>query len=208
MRSVLTKRGVLAAVAALALVGAALGVAAAQQTPTPSPTPGDRAPSGQAKSGQERHEQFLNAVAAKLGVSADRLRQAMDEARRELGLPERSAGEWHGRAGGPIGEGLSVAANALGISVDQLRQELAGKTLADVARAHNVDPATVARALKDAANARIDRAASAGRIPSDQVAQIKQQIAERIDQLMTRQVPTGGLPTGGPHRSPGAFSGR
>ena len=55
------------------------------------------------------------------------------------------------------------AAKAIGISVDQLRRELQGKSLAQVAQDHNVQPSAVAQALKNAANAHIDQAVQSGR---------------------------------------------
>ena len=96
-----------------------------------------------------------------------------------------------------MGGGLDAAAQALGISVDQLRQELQGQTLTQVAQAHDVDPSTVANALKQAASARIDQEAAAGRIPGDQVDAAKQRVSDRVDQMMAQTAPTGG-PNGGP----------
>jgi hypothetical protein len=183
--------------AMLAFGGTAADVVTAQQAPTASPTPGTTSPStGPGADRKAHHEQFLNSLAAKLNVTPDRLRQAMEETRRELGIPDRPAGGFH-KQGGFFGPGLEAAARAMSITVEQLRQELPGRTLADVARSHNVDPTTVANALKADANARIDQAAAAGRITTDQVAQAKQRAAERIDQLMTRQAPAGGLPQRG-----------
>jgi hypothetical protein len=185
--------------AMLAFGGTAADVVTAQQAPTASPTPGTTSPSTGPGADRKAHrEQFLNTLAGKLNVSADRLRQAMDETRRELGIPDRPRGGFGMHGGAGFGRALEVAARAVGISVEQLRQELPGKTLADVARSHNVDPTTLANALKADANARIDQAAAAGRIPTDQVAQAKLRAAERIDQLMTRQAPAGGLPQRGP----------
>ena len=221
MRTLSLKQTAVAGVAALTMVGAVLGVAGAQQTPTPSPSPtspapagpstkqppvtspasGNRTPTGQvAAEKQQRHEQFLNALAAKLNVTPDRLRQAMEQTRTEQGLSDRAAGGPGRQGGGPFGASVDAAARAIGISVEQLRQELPGKTLADVARAHNANPTTVATALKAEANSRIDQAAAAGRIPSDQVAQAKQRAAEQIDQKMTQQVPAGAPPAGGVRR--------
>ena len=204
------KRTLLAAGAALVLGGSALGVAVAQQTPTPAPTPtpGRTAPpSGQQR--EQAYQQYLDAVARRLGVTRERLEQALAEARTELGLPNRGPGfrpGFHGRGGfGPGGVDLGAAAQALGISPEQLRQELPGRSLADVARAHNVDPQRVADALKAAANTRIDQAVAAGRIPADQAAQAKQQAGQRIDQLLTRQVPSPGQRPGPrPSPTPGA----
>ena len=52
---------------------------------------------------------------------------------------------------------LAVAAQAIGITPQELRQELPGKSLADVAHAHGKNPADVATALKTAANQHIDQ---------------------------------------------------
>jgi transposase-like protein len=196
----------------LVLGGAVAHVVDAQQTPAASPpvTAQATAPPAPGAGAQDRHEQFLAAVAGKLNVSPDQLRQGIQQARQELGLPQRPGGPGGGPAGAPsggpghgrFGMGLGAAAQAMNLSVDQLRQELPGKSLADVARAHNVDPATVANALKADATAHIDQAVSAGRIPAYRAAQLKQDISARIDQLMSRQVPVDAPLRGGPGQAP------
>jgi hypothetical protein len=195
--------------AAVVLGGTAVGVVGAQQPPTPTRTPGPAAtaPATQAPGTREQaYNRLLDAVAAKLGVTGDRLRQAFDEARRELGVPERGPGGFGARRGG-LGASLDVAATALGISVDQLRQDLAGRSLADVARARNVDPNRVATALKTDAATRIDQAVANGRLPADRAAQAKQDANTRIDQLMTQQVPADGRGLPGGRRGPGGPGG-
>jgi len=198
MRTRSLKQTTLAGLAGLALVGATLGVAGAQaQPPTASPSPARPASGQPSAEHQARHQQFLNSVASKLAVAPERLQQAMDATRQELGIPEGGPRGGHGPGGrgpgGPGGPGrhLDAAAQALNISVDQLRQELPGKTLTQVAQARNVNPTTVANAMKAAANTQIDQAVTAGKIPSDQAAQAKQQAATRIDQMMTNAAPTG-----------------
>jgi hypothetical protein len=187
----------LAALGAAALLGVgAAGVAGAQTPPaTTTPTPRAGAPATSSS------QQFLDALAARLGIPADRLKQAIDEIRQSLGIPDRGdrsglPGPLGGRGGdfdrGGFGASLSVAAQAIGITADQLRQELPGKSLADVARAHNVDPARVATALKTDAAARVDQAVQAGRVAADQAATLKQQANTRIDQQMTQQTPAAG----------------
>jgi hypothetical protein len=52
----------------------------------------------------------------------------------------------------------AVAAQAIGITPQQLQQELPGKSLAQVAAAHGKSSADVASALKQAVSQRIDRA--------------------------------------------------
>jgi transposase-like protein len=217
------KRSAVAGVAALTLVGASLGVASAQYAPT-SLLQAPESPAGPRQGGprqggpgqpgdmQQHQQELMAALAARLGISTDQLQQAMDQARADVGMPERGpggggpgprggergpgAGDQRQGEPGPQGDhrmagGLDAAAQALGISVDQLRQELPGKSLAEVAQAHNVDPTTVANALKSAADAHIDQATADGRIPSDQVATAKQRAAERIDQMMAQAGPVG-----------------
>lgn len=190
------RRGILAAGVAAVLATAAVGAVAAQQTPTPTPgTPGQ---SGQAR---PTHQAFLDALARRLGITTDRLQQAITEARTEVGLPDRAMGKGFGfRGPGKLGRGgveLNAAAQALGISVDQLRQQLPGKSLAQVAQANGKDPAAVAAALKDAANQRIDQAVAAGRLTADQATQLKQRAAQAIDAGMDKVVPQRGLRRGG-----------
>ena len=195
MTSRAIKQFIAAGGAALVLGGSVLGIAAAQQTPTPTapgagaaPTRPANVPGQQGTQGQDQRQQLLNRVASKLGVSVDRLEQAFTEARQELGIPEgpRFAPRGHGPG---RGFDLSAAAQALNLQPQQLRQELSDRSLTDVARARNVDPTTVANALKAQASQRIDQAATAGRIPADQVAAAKQRANQHVDELMTRPFP-------------------
>src|SRR6266571_2030844 len=89
------KRTLLAAGIAVVLVGGTIGLAVAQQAPTPTPpnTPGQ---------GQARGQAFLDALARQLGITTDRLQQAITAARTEVGLPAN--GEHRGpRPGGRPG---------------------------------------------------------------------------------------------------------
>lgn len=197
--------------ATVALGGAATNVVWAQQAPATTPgTTAQAAPPNGAPGAdrQAREQQLFAAVAAKLNLTPQQLQQAFDQARQELGFNQRPAdgqrpaGET--RPGGDVGgrgfgQGLDAAAQAIGIGPDQLRQEMAGKSLADVARAHNVDPTTVANALKAAAGARIDQAVADGRMTAEQAAQIKQEQAARIDRQLNAQAPVAqGFRGGGP----------
>ena len=157
------RRTVVAGGAALALAAAGIGVAAAQQQKTPAAEKDIHIySSGDPKAA---HDRFLNSLADKLGVGRDKLDGAIADAWKEAGLPPglpALAGSAvltpaakatnsvfvlrvEGRDGGP----LAAAASALGITPDQLKQEQqGGKTLADVAKAHGVDPKVVADAIK------------------------------------------------------------
>ena len=207
------KRIILAGGTALVLGGSAIGLVSAQQTPTPTPRPPVQTVPGQATPGQQArpgHQVYLEALARRLGITTDRLQQAMTEARNEVGIPERRPGE-PGRAFGRGGFDLSVAAQAMGITVDQLRQELPGRSLAQVAQLHGRSPVDVANALKNAANQRIDQAVAGGQLTAAQAAERKAQIAQMIDQRMNEVraqgglgLPPGGFPGGAPSGVPGA----
>ena len=96
------------------------------------------------------------------------------------------------RGGFGPGASLDAAAQALGLTTDQLRQDLVGKSLAQVAQAHGKNPSDVATAMKNAANQHIDQAVSSGQLTADQAAQRKQQVSQRIDQLINQVLPQGG----------------
>lgn len=192
------KRGAVAAGAALVLAGGAVGVVGAQQAtqaPRATVTPG-----AGVQQAQQRFDQFLSTLAGKLGVPVDKLQQALTDTQKELGLPDRPFGPFggpHRGPGGPgpfmrpgLGFGMDVAAQAIGITPEQLRQELPGKSLSDVAKAHNVDPAKVATALKNEAGAKIDQAVANGRLTAERATQLKERESQMVDELMTRTLPT------------------
>jgi hypothetical protein len=103
----------------------------------------------------------------------------------------QDGGGRHHEGGGGFERGvaLGVAAQAIGITPQQLRTELPGKSLAQVAQAHGKNPADVATALKNAANQRIDAEVAAGELTADQAAQRKQTVDQHIDQGMNEVVP-------------------
>ena len=142
----------------VALGVASIGFAAGQSATmahAQQPTPGQ-------STGGPGRQAFVDAVARQLGITSERLQQAFTQARAELGLPGPGGPGGPGGRRGPgrrghgAGERLTAAAQAIGITVEQLRQELPGKSLAQVAQAHGKNPSDVATALKNAANQRID----------------------------------------------------
>jgi DNA-binding transcriptional regulator YdaS (Cro superfamily) len=200
--------------AVLVLSAAASGVAwaqtptptrppAAQTTPTPQGTPGLR-------DGAQRMQQFWEAVARRLGITPERLQQAISEARTELGLPAQDGPRGRGFPGGPGGPGaqgtpgaggvrgvrvrlaIDVAAQTLGLTPEQLRQELSGRSVADLARARNIDPARVVQAMRDDAFRRIDQAAADGRIQAGEVAGLKERASQEIDRFVNQVQPARG----------------
>jgi hypothetical protein len=148
--------------AVLVLGGSAVGIAAAQSQPTSTPT---------------GYQKFIDALAQRLGVSSQQLQTDITQARQDAGLPANAA--FPGRPGGPAGRGprgvafgpglnLQAAAQAIGITPQDLRSQLPGKSLAQVASDHGKNGTDVGNALKNAAH---------------------QQIDSRIDDLVNRVVP-------------------
>jgi hypothetical protein len=77
--------------------------------------------------------------------------------------------------------GFAVAADAIGIPPKELRAEVRdGTSIADVARANDVDPQEVINAIVAAANAKIDAAVDAEKIDAQRAETIKGRLAERI----------------------------
>ena len=169
-----------AAVSAAAVLGlAAFGLAGAQQVPAHHGGPAS-----------DQHA-FWDALAARLGISPERLQQAIPEASEDVhtSAPAHSPGGAHAlqRHDAPMEDSLlSAAAHSLGISLAQLQHELAGSTLTGVAQAHGREPSDVASALKTDANEQLDHQLGAGVLTADQVRQRKQLVDQHIDQLMVR----------------------
>lgn len=186
----MTRRTAIASAFAIGVAGSAgiayeAGSAFAQAAPTPTAKQGGRAG-------------FMAALAAKLGIAPDKLDAAMKDVRKDLGIPDHN----HGGPRGPMGRGpggpaggpppLDAAATAIGITVDRLRTELPGKSLTDVAKAHNADPSKVKAALVAQAQTRIDDAVKAGKATADQATKMKERATAMIGDLMTRTAPAPG----------------
>jgi ribosome recycling factor len=188
------RRVAIAAGAVLVLGGSAVGIAAAQSTPTPS--------SG--------YQNFINALAQKLNVSPQTLQDDIAQVRQAQGMPANGGIPFGGRGGPRAGFGGGVnfqtAATAIGITPQELRTELQkGQSLAQVAQAHGKTGAAVAQALKDEANKRIDQAVTSGRLTADQANTRKTAVDQRIDQMVNQVMPQGGPGGGGPRPGPMGF---
>ena len=91
---------------------------------------------------------------------------------------------------------LAAASKVLGITEAELKTELeAGKSVADVAKAKNIDLATVKTALLAEAKAHIDAEVAAGKHTAAEGAAKLAEVTSRIDTMLT----TAGLPARGPH---------
>jgi hypothetical protein len=192
----LTKRNLFAGAATVVIAGGGAvayetSTASAQAAPTPTPRAG--------------RDDFLKALAAKLGVSTDRLQSSIESVRKDLGLPAHAKGGFgmmRGRGGMfGLGAGIDQLARILGITTDQLRRELPGKSITDLAKAYNVDIAKVKADLIVAATTRIDQAVTAGKLTTDRAQTMKANLATRIDTMVTRTMPTPGQGMGPLRRS-------
>jgi transposase-like protein len=196
-----TRRTALAGGAAIVVAGGIAATVRAQQTQAieAAAEPGEQAdvlffadgPEG--KLG-ERRQAWLKAVAGKLGVTPEKLDQAIQDVAKEQGFPPPLLVPFPGGPvpfGGPgtfslqIDSGFEAAAKAIGISEEQLRSESrGGKSVADIARAHNVDPKVVGDALKAQRRTDIDKAVADGKLPADVATRLKSHLDEEIDRLI------------------------
>ena len=109
----------------------------------------------------------------------------------------RGPGDHRGGPGGPgdRGEDQQAIATAIGISTTQLQSELSGgKTIAQVAQAHNVSVDKVISALVAEETKEIDSAVSAGKLTQAQATQLKSNLQQRV----TDEVNGTGHGPGGP----------
>jgi hypothetical protein len=177
--------------AALVIGAAAIGanIVQAQATPTPSATP-----TQQQQQRQDLQDRYLQALASRLNVTVDRLREAMTQARQDAGIPDRPAKPFDGRRGpggfgrGPLGGFLADQQQALAtlfnISPDQLRQELAGKTIAEVAQAHGKTAQDAVNTMVTTSNQQIDQMAAQRGLSAERVTELKEQIAQRTPDMV------------------------
>ena len=168
MNTTFVKRSAIAVGSAALLLSATIGFSQAQ-TATPSAV--------------TQRAAIIDLAASKLGLTSDQLTAALREARKDLGANQGAP-----RVGKLIHQELSVAATTLGISdAKALRKELAGTTLTAVAQKHNVQPSTVAVAMKADVDAKIQALATAGTIKAARAATLKVKAEAKIDAFMTHQ---------------------
>ena len=107
------------------------------------------------------------------------------------------------------GRGLGAAAEAIGITVDELREALRdGQTIADVAEANDVDVQAVVDALVAQRETKIDELVADGRIDEERAAALKETLPDRVTAMVNGERPAGfGGPGHGPRgrRGPGFF---
>src|SRR5438128_927582 len=125
----------------MVLAGSAVGIASAQATPTPS------AP----------RAKFDEALANRLHITVDQLRQAIQGAHQDVGGQKPPRG-FAGRGGfGFLREEAQAVAGLFKETPEQLRAELPGATLAELATKHGVSTQDVVNTIVQTADQRIDQ---------------------------------------------------
>jgi len=114
--------------------------------------------------------------------------------------PSPKANPKPGRPVGPnpmafMGDLMKAASDYLGVDPKTLLPELRGKSLADIANATpGKNAAGLIAALTNAANARVDAAVTANKLPADQAAALKTKIATEITAFVNRSFTKPTLP--------------
>ena len=102
--------------------------------------------------------------------------------------PGQGRGKDHGRGHGRHPDRrqvLATAAKAIGVSPEDLVAALKdGKSIADVAKAKGIDPATVVDALVKAGTARVDAAVKDGKLKPEHAAKIKERLPEMAKRMV------------------------
>jgi hypothetical protein len=119
------------------------------------------------------------------------------------------AGGPGGRHGGPGGGPFDATAIAdyLGLTAAQLRTQLAGTSLADIAKAQGKTVSGLEDAIVAAATKRLDAAVAAGKLTSAQEASMLADLKSHVDDMVNRTGPPAGGPRGHHGPPPGIAAG-
>jgi hypothetical protein len=89
------------------------------------------------------------------------------------------------RGGRGVGADLSVAANTIGMTVDELRTALqSGQSIADVATSKNVDPQAVIDAMVAAMNERLAESVASGKLTQEKADELAATATTRITDVV------------------------
>lgn len=133
-------------------------------------------------------------------TQADAVKKAIQDARPAGGSGGRGHGPRAGLGGFGLAEGKSVvdaAANALGITSDDLMQQvLNGTTVAKIAESKNIPLNTVVDAVVKEITTKIDAAVTAGTMTQAQADKIKTNLTQTVTDFANGKMPfgKGGMP--------------
>jgi uncharacterized protein YidB (DUF937 family) len=129
---------------------------------------------------------LIDALVAAGNEQLDELRAALPDRMAELvDRPGPARGEAHDGRGGPGRFDDGVAAQVLGLTTDELREQLKdGKTLAEVATAQGVERQTLVDALVASATERLAQAVTDGTITQERADEMTARLPEMIDKAV------------------------
>jgi hypothetical protein len=176
------------------------GVTTTTVSPAPNGTSGNTDIGGKGKQSREQHLKDVLAPLVANGTitqaQADAVIKAIQDAAPAMGGKGPGPGPRFGLGFGfgELRQGLDTITNTIGVSKQDLFKALAsGQSIADVAKAHNVDPQKVIDALNAQAKAALDKAVAAGVMTQDQANQALLKAGKAIQDLVNGNLP-GGLP--------------
>jgi polyhydroxyalkanoate synthesis regulator phasin len=121
---------------------------------------------------------------------ADAVIGAIQDAGPPLGRFDGPGRHGHGPLGAIIGRSLETAAEAIGITTEELRDALAdGQTLAEIAQTNGVDAQTVIDALVAEATQRLDEAVANGRLDQAEADELLAELTEHITMFVNEGMP-------------------
>lgn len=135
----------------------------------------------------------IDALVAQATERLEEIEAALPERMEELVNKEGWGDGPRGRRHHLLEAGIDVAAEAIGITEQELVEQLRdGSTIAEVAEANGVDVQTVIDALVAAATERIDAAVESGDLDADRAEELKANLVERVTDRVNHE--------GFPHR--------
>jgi hypothetical protein len=180
------------------------GTASGQTAETqPDSTTGDEA----------RGQSFLEDTLAPLvedgtitQAQADAVIAAIEEARPERGFRHGPGGPFFGR--GPLGDIFGAAAEEIGISKDDLWAAVRdGQTIAEIARANDVEPSAVVDAMVAAVKDDLDQAVENERLTQEEADEMLANAREHFGELVNGELPRFGHGPFGPREEESGESG-
>lgn len=128
---------------------------------------------------------------------ASRLKERIDAEEFPLLGPRGPKGPgFAGHGPGHLGRGevLAAAASYLGLTEAELREQLPGKTLADVAKEQGKSVPGLVEAMVAAAGKEIDEAVADGRLTDEQATALKADLEARFESMVDGERPGGAYP--------------
>jgi hypothetical protein len=181
---------------AAGLILGGTGVSGAQETTTTVEQPaGDTTTSDAGRPDPSTHFSEAIAPLVEAGTITQAQADAVIAALADAGPPEGGRGGpgGHGEMGGRGGRGLDSAAEALGITADELRTALeGGQTIAQVAESKGVDVQTVIDAMLADLKAHLDEEVAAGEHTQEEADQKLADATERITDSVNNGMPERG----------------